>query len=189
MQAGILCPNRRQPISLEDINISTDLALCRRCNVTFLYSELQETGSLFERAKKQVGMHVNAGIPTSLKIVALIFIFSGLYSTWNILDAASKGTLSLNFGVLNLFAGMGLLKLNRECRIFALIILWIVMVGLPVLIAVYRIYPDLLSLEILNKEVIRLPIPVSIALILTAYVLSFWEYRVLRRPDIRRLFK
>lgn len=37
-----LCPKCRAKIPLEDINVSTDLALCRRCGESWKYSELVE---------------------------------------------------------------------------------------------------------------------------------------------------
>jgi hypothetical protein len=35
-----LCPSCRSPIALDDINVSTDIALCRRCSKTFHFSRL-----------------------------------------------------------------------------------------------------------------------------------------------------
>lgn len=42
-----VCPKCREAIPLEDVNVSTDLALCRRCEASFSYAELvaeQESG-------------------------------------------------------------------------------------------------------------------------------------------------
>lgn len=36
----IACPSCRSAISMEDVNVSTDLALCRRCGKTFSFSQL-----------------------------------------------------------------------------------------------------------------------------------------------------
>src|SRR5512140_3460686 len=40
--ASPLCPQCRTPIPLEDINVSTDLALCRKCGQTWSYLETLE---------------------------------------------------------------------------------------------------------------------------------------------------
>lgn len=40
MRRGVTCPKCRREISLEDINVSTDIALCRTCNRTWSYAEL-----------------------------------------------------------------------------------------------------------------------------------------------------
>lgn len=37
---NLICPKCRRAIALEDINVSTDLALCRSCRNTFAFSEL-----------------------------------------------------------------------------------------------------------------------------------------------------
>jgi hypothetical protein len=43
----VICPKCRTALPIEDVNVLTDVALCRRCEQTFAYSELveeQETG-------------------------------------------------------------------------------------------------------------------------------------------------
>jgi hypothetical protein len=40
MQSKIICPKCRAEIPLEDVNVATDLALCRQCGQTWNYSEL-----------------------------------------------------------------------------------------------------------------------------------------------------
>ena len=42
MSAKILCPRCRTEISLEDGNVSKDLALCRQCGQTWSYADLNE---------------------------------------------------------------------------------------------------------------------------------------------------
>jgi len=42
MSAKVHCPRCRSVIPLDDVNVATDLALCRRCNETFSYAELLE---------------------------------------------------------------------------------------------------------------------------------------------------
>ncbi len=44
-----ICPKCRAEIPLDDVNVATDIALCRRCKESFAYSELieeQEAGSV-----------------------------------------------------------------------------------------------------------------------------------------------
>jgi hypothetical protein len=40
-----ICPSCRSAIAVEDINVSTDLALCRACGNTFRFSEIVDGGS------------------------------------------------------------------------------------------------------------------------------------------------
>ncbi len=42
MRRGLLCPKCRREIPLEDVNVSTDIALCRQCNQPWSYAELVE---------------------------------------------------------------------------------------------------------------------------------------------------
>jgi hypothetical protein len=42
VSAKILCPRCRTEISLEDVNVSKDLALCRQCGQTWSYADLNE---------------------------------------------------------------------------------------------------------------------------------------------------
>ncbi len=39
---SVVCPICRNEIPIEDVNVSTDVALCRRCRKTFQYAELLE---------------------------------------------------------------------------------------------------------------------------------------------------
>jgi hypothetical protein len=40
MGTNIVCPNCHAEIPLEDVNVTTDIALCRRCGQTSSYAEL-----------------------------------------------------------------------------------------------------------------------------------------------------
>ena len=56
-------------------------------------------------------------IPTSLKVVAALFILSGVSSVIDIFVSMAYGNINFNFGVLGLFIGFGLLRaqpLHRE---------------------------------------------------------------------------
>ena len=46
MPEKIICPKCEYLIPLDDINVSTDLALCRNCGKTFSFSMLQEKGEM-----------------------------------------------------------------------------------------------------------------------------------------------
>lgn len=42
-QMNVICPKCQRRIALEDVNVSTDLALCRSCQQTYAFSELVES--------------------------------------------------------------------------------------------------------------------------------------------------
>jgi hypothetical protein len=116
-----------------------------------------------------------AHIPTSLKIVAALFMLVGVLSAIDIVVALTRGYIELNFHVLGLLIGPGLLWLKRGWRTCALVVLWITMIIIVILAA----------------NLIGHPIPLTTFWLLVAtvaFALTFWQYRVLTRPDIRRLF-
>ena len=72
-------------------------------------------------------MEVSARIPVSLKAVAYLFILSGVAALIDIITAAAEGWLQMNFGVLGLFIGWGLFRLDPYWRTVALV--WCVLGG------------------------------------------------------------
>lgn len=58
MQEETICPTCQRPIPLEDVNVSTDMALCRRCGGTFSFSMLRESGSLLGQLPAEPPRHV-----------------------------------------------------------------------------------------------------------------------------------
>jgi hypothetical protein len=44
----ITCPECHTEIPLDDVNVSTDIALCRKCGETFSFSELNEDGAMVD---------------------------------------------------------------------------------------------------------------------------------------------
>jgi hypothetical protein len=71
MKNEIICPNCQQLIPLEDINVSTDIALCRSCGGTFSFSMLHESGTLGEPLPPEPPRHVRVeeGFPGQKTIV------------------------------------------------------------------------------------------------------------------------
>lgn len=53
-----ICPNCQRLIPLEDINVSTDIALCRGCSRTFSFSMIRESRALLEQPLNQPPRHV-----------------------------------------------------------------------------------------------------------------------------------
>src|SRR5882724_12731902 len=70
-------------------------------------------------------------IPVALKVVAWIFILSGIWAAFDVLTALANGNLSINFGVLSFFIGLGLLRLSPVWRTWALIFTWFELICLP----------------------------------------------------------
>ena len=74
-----------------------------------------------------------------IRIIAALFILSGLGAVWTTISHLFAGSLTFGAGVLNLFVGIGLLRYRPFWRKFALVMLVLGLVlGLvlaPILVA------------------------------------------------------
>ena len=71
-------------------------------------------------------------IPVSLKIVAWLFVISGIFAAIDILASLTNNHLNINLTVINIFAGIGLLKLRSGWRTYSLIAIWFGLIVVPV---------------------------------------------------------
>jgi len=62
-------------------------------------------------------------IPLSLKVVAVLFIISGIFSVIEVVVDLMHSHINIHFGVLCLFVGPGLLRLRRGWRTCGLVFL------------------------------------------------------------------
>jgi len=126
-------------------------------------------------------------LPLSLRVVAYVTILSGIGSLIDVLIDLAHGHLSLNFGVLQIPAGFGLLRLSRGWRTFELVCLWFAFVVSGIVAIAVA----------LGKTITYRPLPgpwdqhrKEISLLIAGLMLAYfiWEYRVLTSPRVRRLF-
>ena len=124
----------------------------------------------------------------SLIVIAVLFLLSGIYQAIDVCVSLAHSKLSFNFGVLGIFVCFGLLRFSSGWRICALIFIW------------FGIVAALVFGVILLRN--QSPVPVSFfghtfgfsspALALFAaflFLISYgWQYRVLTREDVVRLF-
>jgi hypothetical protein len=121
-----------------------------------------------------------AELPISLKIVAGLFILSGISCVVEIVVALMYNRIDLDFGVLALFIGGGLRRLSRGWRTCGLVFLWIAIIGeIAVLVFLASRPLDFTALG---------PYELGAVLAVIGLVLVVWSFRVLTRPDIRKLF-
>ena len=126
--------------------------------------------------------------PTALKVVAWIFILGGLSACIEILVALTQNRFSLNFGVLGIFIGYGLLKLRSGWRLLGLISLWIAMIGTPVITLMALSNPGKLEFKVFGVKIANLSPAVFSIFMGGCFLFSVWQYRVLTRSDVRTLF-
>jgi hypothetical protein len=127
-------------------------------------------------------------IPTSLKVVAFLFILSGIFSLIEVIVSLMHSHLNINFGVLGLFIGPGLLRLSRGWRTCALVFLWIAMIGIPIVAILFMAAAESLDFTLFGQKVGHASKELGIVLAALVFALAVWQYRVLTRPDVRRLF-
>lgn len=126
--------------------------------------------------------------PAALKVVAWVFILSGLSACIEIIVALTHGRFSLNFDVIGIFIGWGILKLSSGWRLLGLISLWIAMIGAPVIIVMAFSNPGKLEFKLFGAKIADMT-PAAFFILVGGYFLfKVWQYRVLTRSDVRALF-
>jgi len=133
-------------------------------------------------------MDENRQIPASLKAVAILFILGGIYSAIEVVVSLMHSHININFGVLGLFIGLGLLRFSRGWRTCALVFLWIAMIGIPIIAILMLGYSQPLDFKVFGQTVGHVSKEFGLAIAVILFLLSFWQYRVLTRPDVRTLF-
>ncbi len=126
-------------------------------------------------------------LPRSLTVVAALFIFDGALAVLEIVLALLGGRIDLNFGVLGIPIGWGLLHLSSGWRSLALLFLGIAVVGIPI-IALLFLGAGPVTFSLFGFAAGNAPKELALAVAALA-ALSAWQLWVLTRPDIRALFE
>jgi hypothetical protein len=127
------------------------------------------------------------GYPIALKVVAWLFIIFGVLAVLEIVAALFAGRVSLNVGVLGIFVGRGILRLRRGWRTCALVLLWLCMIIVSVVAVMILAGAGKMTLfgtRVGRHEALVFGLPLTLGYL----ALGIWQYRVLTRPDVRRLF-
>ena len=130
----------------------------------------------------------NQPAPLSLKVVAGLFILGGICSAIEVVLSLMHGHISINFGVLGLFIGTGLLRFSRGWRTCALVFLWIALIGVPIVALMFLTVSGQLDFVLFGQKAGHVSVGFALVTAAVAFVLALWQYRVLNRPDIRKLF-
>ena len=122
--------------------------------------------------------------PTSLTVVAWLFILVGILAVVSTAARALSGTITLNSAVLALPGGIGLLRVRRGWRMFCLCALCVGVLG-SVLLSAGAIY----SPQKIHLPGLGVPSPYFVVLVAVASTLVYvWAYWVLTRKDVCALF-
>ena len=126
--------------------------------------------------------------PLALKIVAALFIISGIVAALEVLVSLARHRLSLNFGVLGIFIGLGLLRFRRGWRTCALVLTWLGLIFAPVFAVLVLAGARPIHIKILGQQIGHARRAEAFFIAAGVFALALWQYRVLTRPDVVRLF-
>ena len=126
--------------------------------------------------------------PRSLKVVAWVFVAFGVLAVIDLVTSLMSGNISLNFGVLWIFVGRGLLRVSPGWRTCGLVLLWLGMAASALLVVIAASGGGTVTVfgVRLRGDEARVG---GVLLGLAFLGLQMWLYRVLTRPDVRRLFQ
>ncbi|MEN8127879.1 MAG: hypothetical protein ABFR90_08770 [Planctomycetota bacterium] len=127
-------------------------------------------------------------IPISLKIVAWLFIIGGIFAVLEVIVSLMHSHININFGVLGLFIGPGLLHLRSGWRTCALVFIWLALILVPIAAVFMLTTTGPLDFMIFGQKAGHVGKGVGFSVAVFIFALTFWQYRVLTRLDVRRLF-
>jgi hypothetical protein len=128
------------------------------------------------------------GIPIALKIVAWLFIASGILTIVQTIILLTEGQIHFDLCVLGVCIGPGLLQFSRGWRTCGLVFLWIGLIVGPLVMLMMLSASGSINVNFFGVNFGSAPMPVGLFFAALGYSLTIWEYRVLVREDIRSRF-
>ena len=125
-------------------------------------------------------------IPQKLKIVAWLFIINGVFSAMDVVFNLLLHHINLNLGVLTIFVGQGLLRLNPRSLTWAMFFTWLGLIFTPIGALLFLLTPG--NLKIWGMSAGQAPPGLGFILSVAAFALAYWQYGVLTNRGIRELF-
>lgn len=130
-------------------------------------------------------------LPSSLKVVAWLFILYGILSCIEVLVSLAHGRLNLNLGVLQIPCGIGLLNLRSGWRTFGIVMLWLSIIITPLAVLLITGSNATPRLTVLGYDAGPASDAAIWGMVLYAaicWVASFWSLTVLCDQRIKDLF-
>jgi hypothetical protein len=125
-------------------------------------------------------------IPQSLKIVAYLFIISGALAVLDVVLSLLNNTININFSVLGIFIGRGLLQLNPTSYTWAILFTRISMLLGTVVMFLFLLTSSEVKLfgQTVGQASPELGFIVSGLLVAVQY----WQHSILNNSGVKRLF-
>ena len=132
--------------------------------------------------------HRQQRLPASLSVVAILTILGGISSVINVVGSLIHGYLNIDFGILGIFIGIGLLRLSQGWRTCALVFTWIGLIACPIIELLFLGHTGPLDFNVFGQKVGNAPKELGVALVILVFCYSMWQLHVLTRSDVRALF-
>jgi hypothetical protein len=138
-------------------------------------------------------MEQNKPIPTSLKVVAALFMFWGLCTAIEMIVSLVRGQIAFKLEVLYLFIGHGLLNFRRVARNWALFILWGAMIvfslGASLVLLGANPTGGAFHFRLFDQVICEVSRAFAFTHLAVFFLLAVWQYRVLNRTEVSTLFE
>ncbi|MFM2219425.1 MAG: hypothetical protein RL240_3743 [Planctomycetota bacterium] len=128
-------------------------------------------------------------IQSDLRIVAYLFILHGGCAILKFLIALQRSNIRIDFGVLCLFAGFGLLRLSVGWWKFAKIYNMLYLIGMPIAMLFFANATSPLTATIMSTPIGEVSKEFSLLLCGMGWLITLWEYRVLTKHSSRELYE
>ncbi len=92
-------------------------------------------------------------LPLALKIVAVLFILGGISTAIEIVLSLMMGHININFGLLGIFIGIGLLRRSNGWRACALVFTWLALALVPIVGLLFLAHSGPLNLNFFGQKV------------------------------------
>lgn len=128
-------------------------------------------------------------LPLAAKLVAGVCIVTGLFSALEIVLSIVHQAFHFNLGIQGIFIGWGLLRRRKFFWWFALVEVWVSLIGFPLLALYLWTRPEVPTFPLLGRQIVALPYWIAAVACFVAWLIAVWEYWVLNRPDVRAAFR
>ncbi|MGB4971764.1 MAG: hypothetical protein WBO32_03845, partial [Cyclobacteriaceae bacterium] len=118
-------------------------------------------------------------IPLKLKIVAILTIIFGVFTLIEVLVLLSKGHFKFDLGILNIFAGLGLLKLSNGWRKYLVFMFWVAGIFFVVILIMTLGSSAPLTFNVFGIPVANISQSVFLIFCIPFVCLAIWQYRVI----------
>jgi hypothetical protein len=132
--------------------------------------------------------NVTRSLPLALKIVAFLFILGGISAAIEVIASLMNNRININFGVLGIFIGFGLLRLSQGWRTCALVFTWLGLIAIPIIGFLFLGHSGPLDFSVFGQKVGHVSKELGVGMVVVIFVYTVWQYRILTRADVRCLF-